>query len=372
MPRSMNYRRERNHDKLLIDLARALSNANRLDLLAAAFEIDDSLGPLTRAEHRRPFDVELTFVNMSIVIESKVDSDENGRWEEQWQTKAIVNNAENLHYLRSRREYRFITYGTSEFYTKADNGHDSMYVRPGPYSPEFKHIGLDRMICLVESAKQVLPFCGRREEWYGLMLVEKKKRIQAPQLLHLFAEFRQEYIQVHGENDFPRSRLLFCAPELAFPVFHLIAGRWNGSEHAQRLGKVLIYPVGRGAPGSPPVQDSILNFWELWQGETLHLEVTRNTLDPRQLYFEINEDFNLNLKSAGDIPVDGRRRIWTCMDEIDWPDFAIGCRRNYRQDALVLYELDFGLLINVNDMAQVVKNLAEVMDTSIRALAEID
>ena len=368
----MNYRRERDHDTLLIELVNGLNDAGRLDLLVDAFDIDDGLGQLEWTAHRRKFDVELTFTNLSIVIESKVDSDENGRWNEEWQTNTIQNHTEELHYLQQHKEYRFITYGTSEFYTKANDEHDSMDIWSGPYSSAFKHIGLDKMIGLVESAEPVLPPCSKREEWHRLMLVEKEKRARAPQLLHLFAEFRKQYIQIHGENDFPRSRLLICAPELAFPVFHLIAQRWNRSKHVEQFGKVLIYPVGRGAPGSPPIQDSILNFWELWQGHTLNLSSTQENLERWDLYFEINEDFNLNLKSGRDIPEVDREGIWTCLDETDWPDFASGCRRNYRQDAYVLYEIDFGLLINVNDVDRLVENLAEALHVSVQALSSLE
>ena len=75
----IDYRHERDHDALLIRLVQDLDGHGRLDLLRNAFSIDESLGKLERAQHRQPFDVELTFENLSIVVESKVDSDENGR-----------------------------------------------------------------------------------------------------------------------------------------------------------------------------------------------------------------------------------------------------------------------------------------------------
>ena len=47
------------------------------------------------------------------------------------------------------------------------------------------------------------------------MRLEKEKREKAQELLHLFAQFRTRYLEVHGENDFPRGRVAFSAPELA-------------------------------------------------------------------------------------------------------------------------------------------------------------
>ena len=70
----MNYRNEIEHDYLLIELAEDLASQRRLDILGGALEIDGGLGNLERARRRMPFDVELTFSNLSVVIETKVDS----------------------------------------------------------------------------------------------------------------------------------------------------------------------------------------------------------------------------------------------------------------------------------------------------------
>ena len=139
----MNYRNEKEHDWLLIDLVEQLEKKGRLDIVAKAFDIEDRLERPVHAQRRRPFDVELTFPNLSIVIETKVDADENGRRGDEWQTDGIEKKSGSLDYLRSKKEFRFITYGTSEFYTKP--------YKTGPHSSKFKHVRLNDMIDLVDS-----------------------------------------------------------------------------------------------------------------------------------------------------------------------------------------------------------------------------
>ena len=134
------------------------------------------------------------------------------------------------------------------------------------------------------------------------MRLEKQKRSEAGELLKSFSEFRTRYLDIHKENDFPHNRLLFCAPELAFPVLGSLAQQWNNSEHKKSLGRVSLYPVGRF---SPPVHDSILNFLEMWE-----------TKEPA-LYIEINEDFNLNLK----VPERLEKEKWTAAKSTnDWEE----------------------------------------------------
>ena len=168
--RKMNYRIEREHDYLLIKLVEGLAAQGRLDILGRALKIDGGLGNLERAQYRGLFglfDVELTFTNLSFVIETKVDADEDGRSRDEWQTERIVKESVNYEYLKQNKEFRFITYGTSEFYTKP-------YER-GPASQEFEHVGLEDMIALVEDADKILPSCNNRQEWLRLMRIEQKK-----------------------------------------------------------------------------------------------------------------------------------------------------------------------------------------------------
>jgi len=142
-----------------------MNSIGQIDIVSNAFGTSD-LGQLEHAQRRQPFDVELTFSNLSLVIETKVDSDESGRWEPTWQTNRIVDNAKSLQYLKEEKVFLFITYGTSEFYTKP--------YQPGAASPSFKHIGLDVMIAMVDSAlKFTLQRKDEYQQWLSLMLVER-------------------------------------------------------------------------------------------------------------------------------------------------------------------------------------------------------
>ena len=348
----MNYKSERDHDEKLIRLVEMLNEHKQLNLFTQAFDLPEC-GELEYAAHRKPFDVELAFANYSVVIESKVDSDESGRWSDPliWQTTQIVEETENLYYLHQERHYRFITYGTSEFYTKhghedANNDHHI-----GPFDNQFSHITLIQMINFVELTNNFLPPCIAREEWLDLMQIEQAKRDAAPGLLTEFGQFRKHYLDIHHmENDFPRNRFLFCAPELAFPVMSQLAQAWNRSTNCtNEFGKLALYPVNRGAPA---IHDSILNFWDL----NVYLD------EERYCYFEINEDFNLNLKSEWEIS-DHIGAIHNALyDQEEWPNFITGVARNYHQGVHVVYEIDFGFLVSVDNIAQVLARLRLTME----------
>ena len=358
-----NYNNEREHDLCLISLVTVLDEAGRLDIFRNAFRIEEDLGPLRWSGRRRAFDVELEFTNLSVAIETKVHSDEGGRWCPPWQTERIA---------EQRREVRglcfFITYGTSEFYMKPC----TKPYEAGPASPEFQHIPLERMIHLVESSLAALPQikqCTDSVEWLQLMRLEKEKREKAQELLHSFAQFRTRYLEVHGENDFPRGRVAFSAPELAFPVFSKLVEHWDESEYVAKFGRLSVYPVARRCP---PV-DSILDFWEIWdEGPALAPDI----VGPEQyLYLEINEDFNLNLKlghhqakKKAELDEEQKEKIWKRLCGAKWPSDVNACRRDYRQNALVLYEVDFGFLANVECLSKVVSNLGCTLKVIFGAL----
>ena len=340
-----NYNKEREHDQCLISLVGALDEAGRLDIFRDAFRIEEDLGPLKCARHRRAFDVELEFANLSVAIETKVHADEGGRWCPPWQTERIAEQRRGV-----KGQNFFITYGTSEFYTKP--------YEPGPASSEFKHIPLDRMIHLVESSLAALPQIGQSTdsvEWLRLMRLEKEKRENAQELLYSFAQFRTRYLEVHGENDFPRGRVAFSAPELAFPIFSKLAEHWDRSEYVAKFGRLSIYPVARGFS---PVVDSILNFWKIWnKGPALAPDIVG---PERHLYLEINEDFNLNLKldhNQAELAEEEKEKIWSRLQDAPWPSGVNACRRDYKQQVWVLYEVDFGFLANVDCLSKVVSNL---------------
>ena len=79
----------------------------------------------------------------------------------------IVRTSESRSYLKSKKQFRYITYGTSEYYTKP--------YEEGPHSPEFTHISLNRMIDLVEDSEKVLEPCEKRHQWLDSMKTEKGK-----------------------------------------------------------------------------------------------------------------------------------------------------------------------------------------------------
>lgn len=352
----MDYKHEKDHDDLLISLVKNLNTRGQLDIVGQAFNIENNLEQLTHAQRRKVFDVELTFSNLSVVIETKVDSDEDGRWEEEWQTDRIVRLTRND--LREDKIYLFITYGTSEFYTKP--------YKAGPASSDFKHVGLDRMIELVDSAVRVLPedTAEKYQEWLRLMKIEREKREKAVELLQYFSTFRTQYLTIHDENDFPRNRFLFCAPELAFPVLGSLAQQWNESEHVNKFGKVSLYPIGRN---SLPA-DSLLNFWEMWQSsEWRSARLAPGSIHAESgLFFEINEDFNLNVKIEN--RPECHDQIRNSLKNANWPDFVNGTCRDYKQGSFVLYEIDFGFLRELNDMPRVMSNLVDTLRVAIGAL----
>jgi hypothetical protein len=107
-----------------------------------------NLGALEIACRRRVCDVELTFQNASVLIETKVDADEDGRWEgTEWQTERIHHKTQSWAHLKPDKYYFFITYGTSEFFTKP--------YRRGPVHASFQHVGLDRMIDLIRQVSSL-------------------------------------------------------------------------------------------------------------------------------------------------------------------------------------------------------------------------
>ena len=353
--RIMNYNIEKQHDWCLISLVRELDEAGRLDIFRDGFSIEKDLGPLRWSGCRRDFDVELEFANLAVAIETKVHSDEGGRWSESWQTERIAK------LRREKGPCFYITYGASEFYTKP--------YEAGPASPEFQHVALERMIHFVESSLVVVPRVEQRTdsvEWLRLMMIEREKRVKAQELLRSFSAFRTRYLEVHGENDFPRGRVAFSAPELAFPVFSRFIKHWGESEYVARFGRLSVYPVARAFS---PVVDSILNFWELWQegmGPTLAPDIVG---PKRYLYLEINEDFNLNLKlDGGQATLEEKKSIWRRLQDTEWPLGVNACRRDYRQQNWVLYEVDFGFLENVDCLSRVVGDLGRTLEVLFDAL----
>lgn len=112
----MNFRNEREHDERLIELIRHLDQMQRLDILETSLGLP-ALGRLNNAQRRRAFDIEFSFQHRRLLVETKVDSDEGGRWEAIddptiWQTHKIATQAQD------GDECLLVTYGFAEFFTK--------------------------------------------------------------------------------------------------------------------------------------------------------------------------------------------------------------------------------------------------------------
>jgi hypothetical protein len=367
----MCYRNERYHDHLLIRLASDLAqhSVQGLELLQTTFGIQTPLGQLERACTRRAFDVELTFTNASLIIETKVDSDEDGRWQQQWQTERIYQHAQGLPSLKHAKLCLFVTYGISEYFTKP-------YSR-GPGSQHFTHVCLDRMVRLLEQAlaltlpTQHLP---RYEVWLRQMKQEQETREHAGNLLELFGRFRSAHPRLCNEIDFDRNRLLFCGPEIAFPVFGRLSSLWNNDPILHRdLGRVSVYPIGRS---SPPIADSILNFRELWLSDpprpTFHQRLPRYGA---RAYFEINEDLNLNLRlhepgpPCPPVPHDVIQDVQNTLATVQYPEGVRGLPRLYQQGTRVIYEWDLEVPTHANNLEAVARRLHGLVSTAIQAVA---
>lgn len=351
----MNFRIEKNHDYLLRDLINELSRIQKLDIFETYFGTPQ-VGKLVRVTTRIPFDLEVTFDNLSVIIESKVDSDEYGRWNGDWQTTIIYNDSQSLTYLNNNKYFCLITYGTSEYYTKNYNF--------GAGCSKFKHITLKRMIDFIKSCLHLqLHDKYKFEEWLKSLKIEVSKRENAFSILEKFASFRKQYLSLHSDIDFPTNRLALNAPELAFPVFGKIAEVWNNSpNYYSKYGKVSVYPVGRR---SPSIHDSILNFWEMWRkGPFLTFGGILTSDLPKKPYFEINEDYNLNLKLGLDENICKMVSAYLQSKPIsNIPNTIVkGRYRFYKQSVFVLYEWDFGLLDNIQKINIPINNLYITLD----------
>jgi hypothetical protein len=178
----------------------------------------------------------------------------------------------------------FVTYGFAEFFTKPfDFG-------AAAGASRVRHVKLDDMIGLLEKA---LPIINNHplNDWLTALQTEQHKRRAMHDVLVAFAKFRRAYLGIAGDVDFTPTHVGFNAPEIAFPAFAHLLEEWRASRHCQKYGRLSIYPVERQ---SLPA-DSILNWWELWR----HFPpLTVGGILPADgdLYFEVNDDFNVHLK----------------------------------------------------------------------------
>jgi hypothetical protein len=357
----MNFRNEREHDEGLIELIRNLDQKERLDVLETSLGLP-TLGRLNNAQRRRAFDVELEFRQRRLLVETKVDSDERGRWKAiddaaAWQTNRIAAQA------RDGDVCLFITYGFAEFFTKwFDFG-----AAAGP--TQVRHVKLDNMIDLLAKAAPILN-SQRVSDWLTALQVEQQKRRAMPAVLSAFAKFRRTYLQIAGEVDFTPTRTGFNSPEIAFPAFAQFLGAWRASPYCQRYGRLSIYPVNRLML---PV-DSILNWFELWRDLPALTVGGILPAEMRALYFEVNEDFNLHLKlisEADDHVNQVRAEVARRLGSMVKPAALVACRPEFHQQqvyAIWEWDVDFPALI-YEDSKGAVKAIGSIFDSILPQLA---
>lgn len=362
----MYYAAEREHYPLLISLVEELDRAGQLRVFEKHFggqrhsgsQSAGSIGRLKRAKRRQLYDVELLFDNALFVVELKVNSDEESRWQPPTQTQRIVAKVTQRPGLPPAVHFLYITLGTAEFYTGLNS------FKSGPNDPTFRHIRLHEMASFVEDALKLGVGTQEHRDWLNEMQKEITIRQNAKDLLAKFWHFKEAYTLAAGRMDFPHWGYRVCLPELAFPVLGELARIWNTDpKYHDNLMRVQVYPVPRR---EPKVQDSILNFWELWEkGPTLSCG---GVAPGREVYLEINEDFNLHLKVDGDdalareVARSVEARIGTA------PGARSGGRCFYKQQTYVVYEWDPGILENVLKMRRAADNLHALVDHIVARL----
>jgi len=371
----MNYKNEGEHDAFFMSLVQELAKNKALDIFNKYFSTDTEVGALKWAVRKRAYDVEMAFDNAAFMIETKVDSNEHGGWGEPWQTENIHLLSSKATYLGAHKRLLFITYGMSEFYVKwgwEPNG--TCWFKNGAASKHFEHITLQKMESFVsEALDHVSDTRDRWGEWLGAMRVEIKKRSLIRPICAELAKLRQLYLSACNaeEIDFPPHRATINLPELAFPLFSELANLWNNSDALNTFGGAAVYPVGR----QMRVHDSILNLMELWEdpwkynnvmtcGGILSIEKG----EANQLYFELNEDFNLHLKYDGEEPSRLREFVHGRDKQLRAVGGGKGKKEDYKQETYVFYEWDIGLLNNVEDLPAVARTLRQVVQGTINLL----
>ncbi len=317
----------------------------------------ENLGQLRSAHRKRAFDVLLEFDNHAIVIETKVDSQESGGFDTEWQTTRIYNTYHD--YWPSKKvHFLFITYGLSEFYIKqTDDGN----FNNGPGSTSFKHITAEVMLNFTSSSLQQLESNHISEEllvWKRWLAFEIEKRKKLDFYLENINNLLTEYKSFLGLTDFPVNRMTLHTPEFTVPHYYNIATEWN-HKYAGQHGHLSLYRVNRMYT---VLGDVILNFTELWNNESFTFN---GLLDPNNgfIYFEINEDFNLHLKAMAET-----RNIEIIFEFIkkNHPKLSIkginSAVEDYKQGAYVLYEWDLGLLSN--NIPEITKNIDLILSTA--------
>jgi hypothetical protein len=347
------FKRERFHDDNLIELISILSKSSKLDIFEKTLNLNiGALGSFVSSRKKRDFDVLLEFDNYNIIIETKVDSPEGGNRSAGWQTNKIYNKY-NKCWPNKKKIFIYLTYGLSEFYIKKRS--DGSF-NNGSTNVNFSHLKCNEVQYLIESA---INNCSIKDNrlinWNKWLKFELNKRIDNQLYLKDVKTILDRYKKELNLTDYPVNRLNLFLPEFTIPFFFKICDAWNKLNHP-KIGKACLYPMGRG---SASTNDSILNFSEFWKTQNITMGGLLST--PNSVYFEFNEDFNLHLKTNGNIK--NIEEIRTLLEK-QHNSLSNGFNSTveyYKQGAFVIYEWDLNILknninTNLNNIESIITN----------------
>jgi len=352
------FKNERFHDDNLIQIMSLIYESNQLGLVEDLLNIGNgTLGNFLNGRRKRDFDVLLEFENCNLLIETKVDSPE-GQTNGQWQTERIYQNYHNR-WGNKQLHFIYLTYGLSEFYIKKKD--DNNYSN-GSYNTSFIHITCSQVFNFIESAIDICNIDENRLiQWKNWLQFEIEKRNENTEYLLNVNSILERYKNSLNLTDYPVNRLNLFLPEFTIPYFFKLCTAWNNRNN-EGIGKACLYPKGRGYA---PSNDSILNFWDLWDNQ--EYLTCGDILDSNYLYFEFNEDFNLHLKASANIPRLENVKQFITENAQDLSNEFNGIIEDYRQGAFVLYEWDLKILSN-----QLEENLINIESTIQNAITILE
>lgn len=352
------FKRERFHDENLIKIISILNKSSKMDILEKTLDLNiGTLGSFISGRKKRDFDVLLEFDNYNIIIETKVDSPEGGNNNSGWQTDKIYNKYKEC-WANKKKIFIYLTYGLSEFYVKkrSDGSFNS-----GSTNVNFIHLKCNEIQHLIESA---INYCSindnRLINWNKWLKFELNKRTDNQLYLKDVKSILDRYKKELNLTDYPVNRLNLFLPEFTIPFFFSICEAWNKLNHPQ-IGKACLYPMGRG---SASTNDSILNFSEFWKNQNITFRGLVNISN--SVYFEFNEDFNLHLKTNGNLKnIEDIRRLLENQHNSLSNGFNSSVEY-YKQGSHVVYEWDLSILnhnikSNLNNIESVLTNAIKII-----------
>lgn len=360
------FKNERYHDKNLISSVNTLAQKGGLAFVKRLLQLEGlDIGNYSGGFTKKDYDVHLEFEKAVICIETKVDSFENAYYEQnlEYQTEKIFQKYENK--FEKPTFYRYLTYGTSEFYIKkTENG----TFKTGPFSKHFQHIKLNDVIeylSLSDVSKENPEFY----EWLKWLNYESYKRENWARILKAINDFRKIYIGKSGLTDWPNNRLNICIPEILILYYSKVGEAWNSSEFAKTFGSVTVYPVGRYGK----VNDAIMNFSEINVLNGFEFALNGLLSSKNSLYFEFNEDFNLHLKCLPNIEADEKRKeiyeyLIRKQEALSGNGMIKAIPENYKQGSYVFFEWDLNILDFIDDIPCLLNKLSKLLKIAIEIL----